>query len=793
MTFTFKAALASASIVALSVPALAQETTPPAEATGATTANTTVAQGDPSATGTDQSTGGDIIVTATRRAERLQDVPLAVNALSGDALTESGFQNLTDIQYQFSGVQFGNSPNDAGFRLRGVGSAGGFSSSSEQNVGTVVDNVVIPFGNPVQSLGDLDRVEVLKGPQGTQFGKNASSGVVNITTRKPELGRFGGTAFASYGELNDYNVNASVNVPVGQTAAVAVYGFSRGYDGFVRNIVNNQDWGRTRAYGGRAKLYWEPADDISVYVIGDWSRNKQVGPGQLWSFNRLPGGGGPIAARNASVLALGVVPGFDNEVSVENTPSDLDERNYGGSVELNGKLGEFDLTSITAYRRLDEQTTSFAIDSYPQSVFTARQFGPDREFLSQEVRLTSPTGGTFEYIAGVFLSKQRAGYHSGNSAQLRPALPFPSPQISISAGISTTQTNTRSAAAFFDGSIRLSEQFRILAGGRYSYDWVDALSFSVIDPAYSPGVGPNGFTVPYTARPLATGSTKRGDWSGRLGFEAKPADDIMIYSTVARGYLGPTVTFSGLTGSQVSVDPQTVWDITVGAKTQFFGRRLTLNGNVFYDTYKNLQTSVFNGLEFLTENAGGFDAAGFEVEAAYRFGQYFSVNANYTYSHTYFTDYVTACPDSTVLAGATAVANQCNAPGSTAGTPLFQARGLPLSGAPKHSVTLGADFNYPLSDSVSLDASANYYYRSETTYDPGELYARQPGYDLVGGTIGIGAPDGRWRVAAFARNLFDTKFHSAVIVLPFTTPGGAVNWNTRDGRRTLGVQLSGRF
>jgi iron complex outermembrane receptor protein len=789
MTKTIAAALATASALALAAPAFAQDAQP-----GATVSNDTAASA-PQETGTaaDAGTAGDIIVTATRRAERLQDVPLAVNALGGDQLVESGFQSLADIQYQFSGVQFGDSPNDAGFRLRGVGSAGGFSSSSEQNVGTVVDNVVIPFGNPVQSLGDLDRVEVLKGPQGTQFGKNASSGVVNITTKKPELGHFGGTAFASYGELNDYNVNGSINVPLGQTAALAVYAFERGYDGFVKNVVTNENWGATDAYGARAKLYWEPSEKLSVYIIGDYSNRRQIGPGQLWTFNRLPSGSPLIAARNATVTALGVTPGFDNEVSVENSTGRLREINYGGSIEVNLALGEYNLTSISAYRKLDNRPVTFGLDTYPLPIMTANQSGNDADFLSQEVRLTSPTGSVVEYVAGLYASRLRSGLNSVNDSQLRPALPFATTQISISAGRSATGTITKSAAAFFDGAIRLSEQFRILAGARYSYDWVDAFSYSTLSTAFPPGAGPNGFTVPYTPRPLSTGSTERGDWSGRLGFEVKPARDILFFGTVARGYLGPTVTFSGLTGQQVSVDPQTVWDITVGAKTQLFDRKLTLNANVFYDTYKNLQTSVFNGLEFLTENAGGFDAAGFEVETNFRFSPRFSVNAAYTYSHTYFTDYVTACPDSTVLAGAAAVALQCNAPGSTATTPLFQARGLPLSGAPKHSVTAGVDFNQPLGDTLTLDASANYYYRSETTYDPGELYARQPGYDIVGLNIGVGAPDGSWRVGAFARNLFDQKFHSAVIVLPFTTSGGAVNWNTRDGRRTLGVQLSSRF
>src|SRR5262249_41634731 len=151
---------------------------------------------------------------------------------------------------------------------------------------------------------------------------------------------------------------------------------------------------------------------------------------------------------------------------------------------------------------------------------------------------------------------------------------------------------------------------------------------------------------------------------------------LLVFGTVARGYLGPTVTFSGLTGLKDAVNPQTVTDFTFGTKTQWLDHHLTLNANIFYDKYKNLQTSVFNGLEFLTENAGGFNASGFEIETAYRMSSQFSVNASYTYSHTKFTDYVTVCPNSIVAQGAAAVAAQCNAPGSTAATALFQAKGF---------------------------------------------------------------------------------------------------------------------
>lgn len=768
---------------------------------GATVANSTEARPGALASSVEQAKdAGEIVVTATRRAERLQDVPIAVSAITGDKLQKNSFQSLTDIQYQFSGVQFGTSPNDAGFRLRGVGTAGGFSSSSEQNVGTVVDNVVVPFGSPVNSLGDLDRVEVLKGPQGTQFGKNSSSGVVNITTRKPDLNNIGGSIFGSYASLSERDVHGALNVPVipGQLA-LSVFAFHRQYDGFVKNITLNKEWGGDKNYGARAKLLWKPTESFSAYLIGDWSREKQVGPGQLWTLNRVPSFADPLmAARFGPVLALGVVPSLTNNVSVEDTDAHIDNRNYGASLEMNLALGgDYNLTSITAYRRLDEKPTTFGIDALPLPIFVVNDRRIDEDFLSQEVRLTSPKGERLEYIAGVYLSELRTGIGgiatNGNSAILRPALPFNPVQISVTNGYTFTSTNNKSIAAFVDGRLRIAGPFSLIGGIRVQHDKVTAESFSEIDPAYPPFVGPNGFTVPYTPRPLSTGATSKSDWSGRFGGEYKPSRDILFFATVAKGYLGPTVTFSGLTGTQVQVKPQTVRDVTVGAKTQLFDRRLTLNADLFDDRYKDLQTSVFNGLEFLTENAGGFTAKGIEVDTVFRVTKRFSLNGSITYSKTKFTDYITACPNYVLAQGAGAVAAQCNAPGSVSGTPLYQAAGKPLNGAPKFSATAGFDFYQPLTSDLQLDASANFYHRSRVFYDVGNPWSSQPGYSTVGGTIGVGAPSGKWRAAVFVRNLFDKHFVAAVIGLPFSDPGGEVNWATREGRRTVGVSGELRF
>lgn len=735
----------------------------------------------------------EVVVTATRREQRLQDVPLAVSALSGDQLSAAGFQNLQDIQYQSSSVQFGVSPNDSGFRLRGVGSAGGFTSSSEQNVGTVVDGVVIPFGNPVASLGDVERVEVLRGPQGTQFGKNASSGVVSITTARPDTAGFSGSVFGSFAQLNEHDFHGSLNVPLGERVALRVFAFDRKHDGYIDNITLNEKWGGEHFYGGRAKLLWKVNDDFTAYLIADWSAQKQDGPEQMWTLRLLPGFANPLmAARFAPLLARGIQPGNDNEISAEDTDTRMRQKNYGTSLQLDWNIAEYTLTSLTAWRKYKRDPTTFSIDTIDLPVFVATN-NDNQDFLSEELRLTSPSTGRLQYVAGLYASKQRVGQDTQNCAQLRPALPFNPVTIDISAGCATTTTTSKSTALFTDGSFALTDTLRLLGGARITRDQVDASIYSVIDPAYPPGPGPNGFVVPYTTLPLTTGETRKTDWSGRFGLEYRPAQDVMLFATLARGYLGPTVTFSGLTGVKTSVKPQTVRDVTLGVKTQWLDRRLTLNGDLFFDRYKDLQTSVFNGMEFLTENAGGFDAKGLEIELGYRITPRFGLNASYTHSKTRFTDYITACPNSIIALGAAAVATQCNAPGSTAGTALYQAKGFPLTGAPRNSATLGLDFRQPISGSLQFDAGVNYYYRSGVYYDVANPQSWQGGYGIVGANLGLGAPDGKWRVAAFVRNAAARHFQAAVIGLPFADAGGEVNWNTREARRTAGVSIEAKF
>ncbi len=729
----------------------------------------------------------EVVVTATRRSERLQDVPLAVSAVSGDQLAATGAKAVTDLQYSVAGVQFGTTPNDSGFRLRGVGSAGGFTSSSESPVGLVVDGVVVPFGSPVDSLGDLERVEVLKGPQGTQFGKNASSGVISITTRKPSLTTATGDFFASYGSLNERDVHGGVTAPLSDTLAVGIFLYDKAYDGYVHNVVRNEDWGGIHNNGARGKVYWKPTDTFSAYLIGDYSRQRQKGPGQLWTLNKAPTSDANFLAPFTSLSALGVTPGASNDKSIEDGGGSYSTTNYGGSLELNWDLGEYTLTSLSAYRGFEEDPYVYSIDGSPQSKFTAQARGQIKTQASQEFRLTSPSGGRLSYVAGLFISRLKTE-NTGESAQLRPATPYSTaPVVSITAGLNHGKTTTDSAAVFIDGRYKLSDTLSLLGGARMTKDKVEASNWSELDPSLPAFLTAGGTTVPYTPRALQTGETSKSSPSGRIGLDWKPSDNVLIFGTVARGYLGPTVTFSALSGTKTNVAPQTVDDVTIGAKTTLLDRRLTLNGNIFYDKYTDLQTAVLRNNEFVTENAGGLEAKGFEIEANLRVNSSLKLNASTTYSDAKYTDYITSCPNNLILAGYV---------GCTLnnGTYVYQAKGQTLAGAPKVTVVLGANYEHAITDALTFDAAANYSYRTKTQNSVGDPNTIQKGYGVLNVSAGIGPEDRQWRVGVFARNLLKQDFNAAIITLPFQSGyDGYINWRTREAERTVGVTLEGHF
>lgn len=708
-----------------------------------------------------------ITVTATRRSERLQDVPLSVTAVSASDIQAAGISSIQDIGKAVSGVTYGLSPQDAGFRVRGVGSMGGFTSASESPVGIVVDGVVMGLGPVVESMVDVERIEALKGPQGTQFGKNASSGVVSIITRRPQLGRMAGEVSASFGSLNERQLNGTFNLPLGPTVAARLSVFERRHDGYISNITRNETWGGVAAYGARGKLLIKPSEALDLLISVDATKVEGNGPGQLWTLRRPS----PVAPAPAGITASAT-----NTQTAENAASFEDQQAGGASVELNYRLGEYTLTSVTAHRERDTQCR-FGLDTTPNPRFEG---GCSKDYAqdSQELRVTSPRG-RLEYVAGLFWSKVSADTRDSAWLNVNPGV-----FANLTNGVNQTVTDTRSTALFADGKFRVSDTLSILAGARFTRDQVQALNTTDTSGPLPELGRPAGFLTPATAR-TQLGQTSASKPSGRLGAEWKPSPDLLVYATAARGYLGPTVTFSGTNGTRTDVSPQTVNDITLGFKSQWLNRRLTFNGSVFSDTYKNLQVGVFDGIEFLTQNAGGMRSRGFELDAGMRFGGGFAGRASLTYADAKFTDFVTSCPG-------TGDASRCYTVG-TSTTRLYQAAGQPLTGAPKLTASLSLDYGTTVAGGYLLDLSANASYRSKASYGVGETDYVQGAFTVANVAVKLSPEHEKWHVGLFVRNLFDQHYQAAVIGLPFTAPGGLVNWNTRDARRTVGITVGARF
>ncbi|MBK7616766.1 MAG: TonB-dependent receptor [Burkholderiales bacterium] len=645
----------------------------------------------------------------------------------------------------------------------------------------VIDGVVMGLGPVLESMVDVERLEVLKGPQGTQFGKNASSGVVSISTRRPALRKFGGEATLSYGALNEHEASVTLNVPLSETMAARVSVFDHAHDGFVDNVVRQETWGGLKASGGRAKLLFAPAVNLDVLIGADATRTRREGPSQLWTVRQA------APSQTAVYTALRIAPGADNTQAAEDASGYTRVNASGVSAEVNYRTGGFTLTSVTAHR-IRDGSQRYGLDALPATIvegggnFTSTQD-------SQELRVTSPRG-VVEYVAGAYWSQLKSV--TSDSNWLQPALlgaPVPPGVfVSVSEGVNRTTTISDSAALFGDGKLRLSESTSLLAGLRVTSDKVKASNIGDASVPAGPEVGnPPGFLVPPVGRAFQVGETSATKASGRIGGEWKAGKELMFYGTVAKGYLGPTITFSSQQGLRSEVKAQSVDDLTLGVKSEWLNRKLTLNGSLFHNHYKNLQVGVFRAAtsEFITENAGAMTSKGFEVDASARMGGGLSARVSLTYARAQFDDYITQCPTSGNGA-------RCFTPAGTL-TSLYQAAGDDVPGAPKLTSTFGLDYNTAVGSGVQMDASLSLSHRSKTSYGVGEPDSVQDGYTLVNAAVKFGPDSSAWSIGLWARNLFDKHYQAAVIVQPFSPPGGVVNWNTRDARRAMGLSITVRF
>ncbi len=686
-----------------------------------------------------------------------QDVPIAITVVTREALEHANITAATDIKRLATSLQYAENQSVRGtsLQIRGVGTQS-FSNGLEQSVGTVVDGVTMArngMGNG--DLLDVDHVEVLRGPQGMLFGKNASAGLVSIVSRRPtdEPSAEGRISFGTYDELR---ASAVVNVPLTGQAAFRVAGFANSRDGLVTNVFDGGKLNDHDEAGVKARLLWQsPDDDWQVYVSGDLSK---IDGHCCAATVRSAVPGSPLAL---SLASAGIVPGPRNlDVNLD-AGAFSRSTNAGASVEVTWRLGEHELTSLTAWRtwELRENTDS---DHTPQQALSINFGRSDLDQISQELRLASPTGGRLEYVVGLYYFDAELLGNNGQRGSLSLTSATP-----VSSRYFVATNRTQSLAAFGQATVRATDKLRLILGARYTHDDV-SMDF---ERSFFPGTVPS--TPPLTLHP----STSTANLSGRVGLQYDFEPDLMAYATASRGYKGPG--FNALQGATIAantaVRPEIPTSYEVGIKASLLDRRLTLNLAVYDTRFKDFQGQFFDPSAppfgaFVVGNAGELHTRGAELEWAAHPTDELAISGGAAYNDAFYSDFRNAACWGT----------PATQPGCVGG--VFDATGASVPNSPKWTFSLQGFYERDLSGRLSAFASLEWYWRSQVNDSLGDPNMIRGAYGLLGGSIGVSGDAGRWRLSAWIRNLLD-QHYTGPIQTTLLSPGG-YSQNPRRGCAT---------
>lgn len=720
-----------------------------------------------------------ITVTATKRPQPLQTTPIAISVLSGGALEEANLNNMSTITSQTPTVNFRTnaSNKDSALFIRGVGTIS-TSPGVEPTVSTVLDGVVTARpGQATLDLVEIDRIEILRGPQGTLFGKNASAGVINIITKAPGKATEGYLDLGLY-QGNERRVRGGISGElVTGTVRASVAAMAGKFDGNVTNVFNGQKVNGYDRKGLRGRVDITPSPEMKISLIADYVKADDTTPtGVPYSTNVTTYPTGVVTANPLYAAAVApVVPAPNNRQINSDLNTRVSDVNSGFSVQLDySGFGASQITSITAYRKwkntqFQDQDRLGAI--YRQFVQSHDRGDLDFHQLSQELRVAS-TGKEqfFDYVAGVFFidSADAERYRRDVqrcAASTAPALP--SGLVPCSAG-SLTQDNgvadygvrNKSESLFGEGTFNFTPALRAITGLRYTRDDLSYYHGRVATAAGVPGVGATRATV--------SGATNSTATSGRIGPQFEITKDLMAYATYSRGYKGPAYNvFFNMTAAQDNVlAPEKSKAVELGLKSQFLDQRVRLNIAAFsteYDGYQANVPDLVNGT-IVTRliNAGKVDTKGFEFDLTARLTQQLSIN----------------------LGGANTKARvkQFNCPTGAAAS--CDINGKPLPFAPDWKVSLRAKYSQPLGERMNLDFGFDTNWQSKTNFDLSQQPdSFQPAYAIVNATIGLNDSRAGWRAALLLKNLGNKSYASFV-----QSSGTNINrYVPRDDQRYVGV------
>ncbi|WP_176590566.1 MULTISPECIES: TonB-dependent receptor [Sphingobium] len=565
---------------------------------------------------------GDIVVTARRRAERLQDVPVAVSAISEQRLAALHVVQADQLPQLVPNLQVGSfaGQSQPNFTLRGVGTANQFNVNTAQPIGIYVDEVYQTF-RPTQGaqIFDLERLEVVRGPQGTLFGRNTTAGAISYITRKPTLdGNPDAYVKAGIGRFSRFAFEAASDFELGSDMAARAAVIYRKGKGSVENVGDGPDFASVDSFGGRLTLRWQPSADVDVNLTGFYNRDNPVPPASF-SVGLGPGGTNPYGySRNG----LG-------DFQAESDHTGRVKTHAGGvTLNVNVKLDDaLSLVSVTSYSKAKLRQRSDP-DGSP-SFILGFHGNVDGDQMSEDLRLNYESPG-FNLVAGVYYGRDYQKIR--NQVEFYPYTP--------AGGIFRYNFDQRrqSYALYSEASYELVPRLTLALGGRYTRDrnqFFDAQAYLVDKDV---GGTPIVMTIPASltfdpnlyAKPL---DKKDGYFSGRAILSYKVTNDILLFGSYSRGWRSGNFNGQPLFSEAeiLYIKPERVDDFELGLKSSLFDRRLTFNLTAFYMKYKRqqVQDQIAVGSSLLT-TLRGFDGTikGLEVESNLRISDGLSAYAN---------------------------------------------------------------------------------------------------------------------------------------------------------------------
>ena len=683
------------------------------------------------------STSGDIVVTAQRRSERLQDVPMSITALSSDILERSGVTNTTDIARVTPGVTMAFYGGFLQPAIRGITSTGA-NIGENSNVATYIDGIYQPQQiATLIDLPDVEQIEVLKGPQGALYGQNATGGAILITSKAPSFTTTGKFS-ASYGNFNDVQLRGYLSGGLGDGIAASITGSYQNRDGFRRHVITNERDLGVEAYVVRGKLLVEPSDAARLTVSGFYSHRKDSANYAGFAINGNSIGYAPNLAGLSPFFAGIPVPASPRKLRVDQFSAEPGAftkiRSYGGSLR-----GEFDLlggtlTSSTGY--VNNEIGYLAdIDAAAPRIIEARAEPLSGDYFVHDTSFVSGGSGPLSFLGGVFYLKGKETFLGNVSQIFLPNLP-PATKINLNLSNTFGQVRKEIYAVYGEVTFKPTEQLTITAGGRYTDE--KQRSFSGASPSVN--------------TEYAGGAVHFRKFTPRVNARYAVTDEINVYASWGRGFKSGVINTNAPAGQQL-VKPETIDAFEGGIKGRI-GSNLRVNLAAFYYDYKNLQAVSYCptcvGSTYLTQNAATARVKGADFDFTLDITPEFSINGGAAILDAEYVNF----PDAQIyLPNATNTGN-LSATRNLSGGQLLR--------SPKFSGNLGA--NYAVETSAGkLAAFASLYYNSGFGMELSNRI-RQGHYATVDAEASF-APSGLngARFVVWGKNLTDKAIYSQVL------------------------------